>query len=163
MNISVRRSAVQCCLGLVPGVADTVIEGQTDTTRAIAGMVFSGASQRFPDVRMIFCHAGGTMPSVNERLVLLAKTPRYQQAVPAGFLAEAGKFYYDTATTSNAASMSAIRKLVSPSHMVFGTDFPFRGIADQAQALNASGVFTAAELDGINRGNAVAMLPRLQG
>jgi hypothetical protein len=85
---------------------------------------------------MIFVHAGGTMPSVNERLVLLAKTPRYQQALPNAFLAEAAKFYYDTATTSNAAAMSAIRKLVPPSHMIFGTDFPFRGIADQAQALN---------------------------
>jgi predicted TIM-barrel fold metal-dependent hydrolase len=82
--------------------------------------------------------------------------------LPAGFLSEAAKFYYDTATTSNAATMAAIRKLVPPSHMVFGTDFPFRGIADQVQALNASGVFSATELDGINRGNAVAMLPRIQ-
>ena len=99
---------------------------------------------------------------MNERLVLLAKTPRYQQVLPAGFLAEAAKFYYDTATTSNAVTMAAIRKLVPPSHIVFGTDFPFRGITDQAQALNASGVFTTAELDGINRANAATLLPRLR-
>jgi 6-methylsalicylate decarboxylase len=164
-----RRNAVvfvhpptpQCCTNLVPGIGDTVIEAQTDTTRAIAGMIFSGASQRYPNIRMIFCHAGGTMPSVNERLALLAKTPRYQPVLPGGFLAEASKFYYDTATTANVATMSAIRKLVPPSHMVFGTDFPFRGITDQAQSLNASGVFTAVELDAINRGNAAALLPRI--
>jgi 6-methylsalicylate decarboxylase len=160
--VFVHPPTVRCCMSLVPGVADTVIEAQTDTTRAIAGMIFSGASQRFPDVRMIFCHAGGTMPSVNERLVLLAKTPRYQPVLPAGFLSEAARFYYDTATTSNAVTMAAIRKLVPPSHMLFGTDFPFRGIVDQAQALNASGVFTTAELDGINRANAATLLPRLR-
>ena len=160
--VFVHPPTAQCCVNLVPGIPDTVIEGQTDTTRAIAGMIFGGASQRFPAIRMIFCHAGGTMPSVNERLVLLAKTPRYQQVLPGGFLAEAAKFYYDTATTSNAVTTAALRKLVPTSHIVFGTDFPFRGIADQVQALNASGVFSAVELDGVNRGNAVAMLPRIQ-
>ena len=59
--------------------------------------------------------------------------------------------------------MAAIRKLVPPSHIVFGTDFPFRGITDQAQALNASGVFSAAELDGINRGNAVTITKQTAG
>ena len=160
--VFVHPPSAQCCANLVPGIPDTVIEAQTDTTRAIAGMIFGGASQRFPDVRMIFCHAGGTMPAVNERLALLAKTPRYQQSLPAGFLAEAAKFYYDTATTSNVITMTALRKIVPPSNIMFGTDFPFRGIADQRQALGASGVFTASELDRVNRSNAVALLPRLR-
>lgn len=149
-----------CCTGLVPGIPDTVIEAQTDTTRAIAGYVFSGAAQRYPNIRMIFCHSAGTMPAVNERLVLLAKAPQYTSVVPDGFLAAVGKFYFDVATTTNVAALSAIRKLVAPSHLVFGTDFPFRGISDQVAALDASGVFTAAELDGIHRGNAVALVPR---
>ena len=160
--VFVHPPTARCCVNLVPGVPDTVVEAQTDTTRAIAGMIFSGASQRFPDIRMIFVHAGGTMASVNERLILLAKTPHYQQVLPAGFVAEAGRFYYDTATTSNAVTMAAIRRLVPPSHMVFGTDFPFRGISDQVQALGASGVFTAAELDGIMHGNAASLLPRIR-
>ena len=119
--VFVHPPTARCCTGLVPGVADAVIETQTVTTRAIAGMVFSGAAQRFPELRRIFCHAGGTMPSVNERLVLLAKTPRYQSLLPAGFLAEAAN-------------------------------------ADHAQALDASGVFTPAELAGIHRNNAVTLL-----
>ena len=160
--VFVHPPSVRCCLNLVPGVADTVIEAQTDTTRAIAGMIFSGASRRFPDIRMIFVHAGGTMASVNERLALLAKTPKYQPVLPNGFLAEAARFYYDTATTSNAVTMAAIRKLVPVSNLVFGTDFPFRGIADQAQALSASGVFSVAELDAVNRGNAAGLLPRVR-
>lgn len=151
-----------CCSTLLSGIPATVIEGQTDTTRAIAGMIFSGASQRYPNIHMVFCHAGGTMPSVNERLILLAKSPRYQQVVQNGFLSEAAKFYYDTATTSNTAAMSAIRKLIPPSHIVFGTDFPFRGISDQLQALRASGVFAAAELDAIDRSNAIGLLPRIR-
>ncbi len=150
-----------CCKGLLPGIADTVIEVQTDTTRAIARMIFSGASQRFSNVRVIWSHAGGTMPSVNERLVLLAKDPRYAALLPQGFLYEAGKFYYDTATTSNATAMSALRRVASPSHIVFGTDFPFRGIDDQVRALTGSGIFKAAELSAIAHGNTVALLPRV--
>ena len=107
-------------------------------------------------------HAGGTMASVNERLSLLAKTPKYQHVLPNGFLAEAANFHYDTATTSNAVAMAALRKLVPPSRVVFGTDFPFRGITDQIQALDASGAFTAAELDGIHGRNAAALLPRIR-
>ena len=110
-----------------------------------------------------YLEEGGGHDHYFAKFAAAPRPARYQQVLPAGFLAEASKFYYDTATTSNAASMSAIRKLVPPSHIVFGTDFPSRGITDQAQALNASGVFTAAELDAINRGNAVALLPRLQG
>jgi predicted TIM-barrel fold metal-dependent hydrolase len=158
--IFVHPSLPVCCQSLLPNVADTVIEVQTDTTRAIARMVFGGASQRYPNVRIIWSHAGGTMPAVSERLALLAKDPRFTTLLPNGFVSEASKFYYDTATTSNVAAMSGLRRMIPASHILFGTDFPFRGIDDQVQALGA-GVFTAGELAAIAHGNPVALLPRL--
>jgi len=75
---------------------------------------------------MIFSHAGGTMPFLKRATGDLAKTPQYATQLPKGFLAEAARFYYDTAQASNPAAMSALRKVVPVSQIVFGTDYPFR-------------------------------------
>src|SRR5579871_1118910 len=39
-----------------------------DTTLAAAGLVFSGAVERFPRIRWVLCHLGGTIPYLVERL-----------------------------------------------------------------------------------------------
>jgi aminocarboxymuconate-semialdehyde decarboxylase len=39
-----------------------------DTTLATAKLVFSGVMERFPQIRWILCHAGGTIPYLAERL-----------------------------------------------------------------------------------------------
>jgi predicted TIM-barrel fold metal-dependent hydrolase len=143
-----------CCAGLVPGIGDATIEFGTDTTRAIVRMVFSGSSARYPDLRMIFSHAGGTMPFLIVRLI------KDSGAVPKGFPAEAGRFYYDTAQSAGFAAMSALKNVVPMSHIVFGTDFPYISAAQTAKGLKDSGVFTAQELAQIDSGNALQLFPR---
>lgn len=163
-----RRNAVvythptpaECCRNPLAGIPDTIVEYGTDTSRAITRTVFSGTSQKYPGIRMIFSHAGGSMPFMNERMVNLAKTPQYAKQLPGGFLAEAAKFYYDTAQASNAAAMSALKKTVPVSQIVFGTDYPFRTSIEHVEGLKACGVFSAAELRAIERGNVLKLLPR---
>ncbi len=58
----VHPTSPDCCRNIVPGVPDAAIEFGTDTTRTIARIVFGGAAARFPDIKWIFSHAGGTMP-----------------------------------------------------------------------------------------------------
>ncbi len=149
-----------CCRNPLAGIPDTIVEYGTDTSRAITRTVFSGTSQKFPDMRVIFSHAGGSMPFMNERMVNLAKTPQYVKQLPNGFLPEAAKFYYDTAQASNAAAMSALRKVVPVSRIVFGTDYPFRTSLEHVENLKACGVFNAAELRTIERDNALKFLPQ---
>ena len=120
-------TAANCCVNLVPTQQPVMIEFGTDTTRTIADIVFSGNARRFPDIRWIFSHAGGTMPFLIERFVrnpLL--DPKAKGAVPDGTLAELKRFYYDTAQTANKAAMSALAAIIPPSQIVFGTDFPYR-------------------------------------
>jgi len=163
-----RRSAViythptpaDCCRNPLAGIPDTIVEYGTDTSRAITRTVFSGTSQKYPNIRVIFSHAGGSMPFMNERMVNLAKTAQYARQLPQGFLAEAAKFYYDTAQASNPAAMSALRKIVPVSQIVFGTDYPFRTSIEHVENLKACGVFNAAELRAIERENATKLLPR---
>ena len=81
----VHPAVPDCCRNIVPGVGDAAIEYGTDTTRAIARMVFSGTAQRFPDARMIWSHAGGTMPFLIERFTRMAESPEYAAQLPQGF------------------------------------------------------------------------------
>jgi predicted TIM-barrel fold metal-dependent hydrolase len=149
-----------CCKNLLPNVGDGAIEWGTDTTRAIANMVFGGAAARYPNVRMIWSHGGGTMPFLVERFTTMAQSAALAPKFPKGFAGEAAKFYYDTAQVSNPAAMSALRKVVPMSQIVFGTDYPFRTSAEHVKGLQECGVFSAQDLRLIDRGNAATFLPR---
>lgn len=155
-------TAANCCVNLVPTQQPVMIEFGTDTTRTIADIIFSGNARKFPDIKWIFSHAGGTMPFLIERFVrnpLLV--PAAKDTVPEGTLAELKRFYYDTAQTSNKASMSALAAIIPTSQILFGTDFPYRTGKDHVEGLRKAGVFSEDEMSAIERGNALKLLPRL--
>jgi predicted TIM-barrel fold metal-dependent hydrolase len=149
--------AANCCRNLVPGVNDATIEFGTDTTRAIARYVFSGSAKRYPNVRMIFSHAGGTMPFLIGRFDLWSRTPPNPEIVPEGFRAHARTFYYDVAQATDLVSLTALKTVVPTEHILFGTDYPFRSSLEHVELLHESGVFTAEELRGIEREHAAAL------
>lgn len=152
-----------CCLNIASGVPPVIIEYGTDTTRTIASLVFSGAAQRWPDIRWIFSHAGGTLSAVTERFTVQAPSlPGYKER---GFdgarvLADLRRFHYDTAQAANPVAMAALQRYIPVSQIVYGTDYPYRTAAEHTQGLAA--VFSGAELRAIERENALRLLPRLQ-
>jgi 6-methylsalicylate decarboxylase len=152
-----------CCKNLLSGVATAAIEYGADTTRAIARMVYSGASKRYPDIRMIFSHAGGTMPFLIGRF---ADRVPPKGANPANwrtdFQAEVGKFYYDTAQAYHPVPMTALRHVVPMSQIVFGTDYPYRSSLENTKGLMEGGVFDPEELRAIKNENVLNLLPRLK-
>ena len=148
-----------CCENMMPGIPDSAIEYGTDTTRAIARMIFSGSSRRYPNVRMIFSHAGGTMPFLNQRFVRIAeRDPRYTSVLPDGFLPEARRFYYDTAQAAHPAAMASLMEIIPLSQVVFGTDYPFMTLAENVAGLEDCGIFTSSQLVAIGRSNALALI-----
>lgn len=149
-----------CCNNLLPGIPPTVIEYGTDTTRTITDLVFSGTAARCPDLRFIFSHAGGTLPFLTERMVKVPVIdPKMAARVPRGVLHELRRFYYDTAWSAHPGALASLTQLVDSSHILFGSDFPYRTGEDHVQGLAAYG-FSAAERRAIERGNAQALLPR---
>lgn len=158
--IYVHPSVPDCCLNLVPGISDPAIEYGTDTTRAIARMVFGGAAQRYPDIRLIWSHAGGTMPFLIERFIRMAQLPEHASKFPHGFLPEAHRFFYDTAQVANHTALTCAREVIPDSHFLFGSDFPYRSAAEHVEGLEICGVFNSAQLDAIARGNVAALLPK---
>jgi predicted TIM-barrel fold metal-dependent hydrolase len=157
--IAVHPTAASCCRSLDYGVAPGSIEYGTDTTRAIIGVAFSGDATRFPEIRFIWSHAGGSLPFLAGRVDGGSRAAT--DALPNGFIAQAGKFYYDLAGAANKGAVASLLQLVKPSQILFGTDFPPGGsAAAEAAAIASTDMFDEAGLRAVNRDNAVRLLPR---
>jgi predicted TIM-barrel fold metal-dependent hydrolase len=141
---------------------DAMIEYGTDTTRAIANMVFSGTSRRCADLNIIWSHAGGTMPFLIYRFLKTAGIPVNAQKLPDGVIAELKRFYYDTAQASHAVLLTALRQVVGLSHACFGSDYPWGQSDACVSELKEAGVLSAEEMSGIDSGNILPLLPRFK-
>jgi 6-methylsalicylate decarboxylase len=167
----VHPTTPRCCGGLLPGVPDNIIEYQTDTTRAIASVIFNGVTERYPRIRFIFSHGGGTVPYLVERFLggtaaeivpgILTEGQRgpYVPHQPSGgALAHLRRLYYDTAQCANPVAMRALRTVVPLSQILFGSDYFYRSVAKTAEQLRGCGVFQAGELESVGAGNARELL-----
>jgi predicted TIM-barrel fold metal-dependent hydrolase len=47
-----------------------MLEFLFDSTRAVSDLVLDGALTRYPDIRWVFTHGGGTLPLVTDRIQL---------------------------------------------------------------------------------------------
>lgn len=159
--VHVHPTAANCCRNLDYGVAPGTMEYGTDTTRAMIGVTFSGDAARFPDIRFIWSHAGGSAPFLAGRIDGGSRNAK--DRMPNGFIAEAKKFFYDTAGAANRGAMASLLELVTPAQILFGTDFPPGGTGRQvAQLLAELRMFDASAMRAIDRENAVRLLPRLK-
>jgi predicted TIM-barrel fold metal-dependent hydrolase len=151
-----------CCANLKYGIPAVDIEWATDTTRTIASLIFSGTAARFPEIRWIFSHGGGTMPFLLSRFQYEEKTMREREArLPKGLMYELRKFYYDTAQANHPGALSALLQVVTPAQIVFGTDYPFRTGAEVNGGL-AAWKFATRDRLAIERENALRLLPSLK-
>src|SRR5262249_10657148 len=141
-------------------VPDAAIEYGTDTTRAIFNFVLTGTSRRCPDLKMIWSHAGGTMPFLIYRFLKTADIPANRQHVPQGLIAELKKYYYDTAQASHAVLLTALRQVVGLDHAAFGSDYPWGFSEMNVREIDEANVLSAAERRGIDFANILPLLPR---
>jgi len=56
-----------CCRNLIAEVPTSTIEYATDTSRTMASILFTGTAVRYPGIRWIFSHGGGTVPFLLSR------------------------------------------------------------------------------------------------
>ena len=170
----VHPTTAACCANLLRAVPDNVIEYAVDTTRAIANVIFSGVTVRYPNIRFIFSHGGGTVPFLIERFLggtsaeivpgvrTTGQAGRFvPQQPPRGALAELRSLHYDTAQCSNPLAMRALRTLVPVSQILYGSDYFYRTNVETADALRHCGAYDARELEAVGGGNARRLLAHL--
>jgi predicted TIM-barrel fold metal-dependent hydrolase len=158
--VYVHPTTPDCCRALVPGIPPGSIEYATDSTRTIAHVVFSGTAMKFPDIRWIFSHSGGTLPFLTGRFIRLAAERKNPQ-LPNGPMPEFRKFYYELAQGNTPGQIAALLKMVPVAQVMYGTDYPFRPGAEVNEGIAAYG-FSAADIAAIERDNALKLLPRLK-
>jgi predicted TIM-barrel fold metal-dependent hydrolase len=158
--VFVHPTAAACCINLIPGVAPGVIEYGTDTTRAMLSILCNGAAVKFPDIRFIWSHAGGSAPFFAGRIE--ASIPRLKDhatRLPHGAIHEMKKFFYDVAGAANRGALMSLLEMVATTQVLFGTDYPSGFSSDIIAGLATLG-FPEADLAAINRSNALKLFPR---
>jgi len=151
-----------CCRDIKDEVGPGTIEWATDTTRTAASLLFSGTAARYPDIRWILSHGGGTTPYLLGRFVRQeVEMKEKEQRLPKGLMYELRKFYYDTAQANHPGALDALLKLAPISQIMYGTDYPFRTAAEESEGLKAQR-FPSKDLLAIERENALRILPRLK-
>ena len=158
--VYVHPTTPQCCGSLVLGIPPSSIEYATDSTRTIAHLVFSGTAMKFPDIRWLFSHSGGTLPFLTGRFIRLAEE-RKPAHLPNGPLPEFRRFHYELAQGNTPGQIAALLKMVPMSQVLYGTDFPFRDGAEVNAGIAAYG-FNPKEIRSIEREVALKLIPRLK-
>ncbi|SOY61653.1 putative TIM-barrel fold metal-dependent hydrolase [Cupriavidus taiwanensis] len=143
-----------------------VLEFPCDTSRAALNLILRGVTERHPRIRWILSHAGGFLPYIGWRASLVNAMSEFQHAIPQGFLTYLRRFYFDTALSPSPISMAALRELVEPDHILFGSDFPYAPAAAtslQVRTLEGSTIWDETVRHGIDRTHALRLFPRYAG
>jgi predicted TIM-barrel fold metal-dependent hydrolase len=161
----------------VPGVpSQSTIEYGTHTTRTILSLLESRMAVRYPNIRWVFAHAGGTMPFLLSRIVgrklpvgpdgLVMLDPGDQSRNNGQErLDTLRRFYYETAQQTNVIALGALRRVVPITQIVFGTDYPASDSGGRAtpiadHAIGLAGVFSGNDLRAVESDNALRLFPK---
>jgi 6-methylsalicylate decarboxylase len=144
---------------------DGQVELTTDTARAIANLLFHGVPERFPNIRWIMPHAGGTMPMNIYRLRNMRRLPHVAERLPKPMEAYLAGFWYDIAQAVLPPTLRIIQEIAGTGRLLFGTDYPYsaRGeavISDAIDGVGAFNGFDAAQRRSVERENAQKLFPR---
>lgn len=150
-------AAVDCCVNMVPAVPMAILEFMFDNARAIVSLLAGGTFTRCPDIRFIFSHCGGALPAIAGRVTGWART--LGDRLPQGALHELKRLNFDTASMANPMSFGAVLKMVPPTQVFFGSDYPWNGLAVVKEPLRGLGL-ASADLHAIEEGNARRVFPR---
>jgi len=151
-------AAVDCCVNMLPDVPMAILEFMFDTARAITSLLASGTFMRCPDIRFIFSHCGGAIPTIAGRIN--GWSASFRDRAPKGALHELSRLNFDTASMANPATFGAVLKLVSASQVFYGSDFPWGTMAAAKNPLRALGL-NADDLYAIEEGSARRLFARL--
>jgi predicted TIM-barrel fold metal-dependent hydrolase len=124
--VYVHPTTPNCCGKIVPGIGLRRSNSQPTPPAPSPTFVFSGVATKFPDIRWIFSHAGGTLPFLTARLEIVAQ----QKKMAGGAAPILRKFYYELAQGNTPGQLAALLKMVPISQVLYGTDYPFRNGAE---------------------------------
>jgi aminocarboxymuconate-semialdehyde decarboxylase len=130
-----------------------------DTSLAAAKLIFSGVVERFPQIKWVLCHAGGTLPYLAERLdrgfEAFKECRENIDRPPSEYLKD---FYYDTVNFDPRALQLAV-DFAGADHVLAGSDYPHQiGSLEKMIAVMEALNLSEADKEKIRSGNAQELL-----
>ena len=92
-----------------------------DTTFTLARLALCGFFDRYPNIKIIAAHVGGTLPFLAPRIERAFREGKSQNR-PSHYFS---KLFYDTSGPTHEAILAAVAKMFGSEQIVFGTDYPF--------------------------------------
>ena len=166
--------------GINAGIPNFMAEYLFDTTRAALNLLFYDVLDRYPNIRFVLSHAGGTLPYIAWRVASIvhrqvAVEPMKTQ-YPSRFVQRHGAdltadtilsrlklFWYDTALSPGPQTLGALLQVANPERILFGGDWPYCPsvlVGDMIEALHQNPLLDEKQIDAIERGNALQLFPR---
>jgi predicted TIM-barrel fold metal-dependent hydrolase len=156
-------------------IPNSLIEGPFETTRAVTNLIYTGTTDRCPDIKYILAHGGGTIPFLAWRIALSKYSKKeirpsifrmfhdfLIKKSPDTGLNILKNMYYDTGLTSSSYALKAMQEFVGPSKIVFGSDLPFseKVVSMVTNDLEKYEGFTKEDLELINYKNCLELFPQ---
>lgn len=148
-------------------VEPPVTEFTFDTTRVMFDLILRGQIDKYPHIRWVLAHFGGTLPFLAGRLRTVEHSgrDRFSEFRSRGrpVLDYIRSFYYDSAMSSTPINIRALTELVGADHLVYGSDSPHA--PEMMVTLNTADVDAIADAeakDALNFGNAERLLKGLR-
>lgn len=96
-----------------------------DTALAVGKMILDGFLDRYPNIKVIAAHAGGTLPYLAGRMDLFfeQRTPPSERKISEPPSKHLARLYYDS-ITFQPTSLKLCLEMGGPDHVMFGTDYP---------------------------------------
>jgi predicted TIM-barrel fold metal-dependent hydrolase len=139
-----------------------LVEFPLATTRVAANLIFSGALERFPRIKFILAHFGGTVPYLAWRLSMAPLIDeRFRAYTPQRVTDLVRSFYFESAQAAGPGVVAALAETADPQRLLFGTDWPYcpPSVTVAGDATLAASTLTSSD---ILHANTVRLFPRLQ-
>ncbi|HEX3721503.1 MAG TPA: amidohydrolase family protein [Nitrolancea sp.] len=129
---------------LGPYYLRNLLGNPTETAQAGARLLFSGVLERYPELKIILSHGGGTLPHLIGRLQHGFEVRPECHQFSDDPIARMNRFYYDT-VVFNPMILRHVIDIVGIEQVVLGTDFPFdMGETDPVDFVSTAGLSTEA-------------------
>mgnify|MGYP003667548141 CR=1 FL=1 len=140
-----------------------LIDYPFETTRVAVNLIFKGVTTRYPDIRFILSHSGGTLPFLAHRVAVFDRQTPFRDNYPDGALACIRRFWFDTALSGDALPLAGLCGVADKSRILFGTDYPYvtEAVAQaETEGFERWDGFTDAERAKVDHANAAMLFPR---
>ena len=96
-----------------------------ETTRTMTHLIQNGTLDRYPNIKFVLAHLGGTLPFLAQRLDLYRDWTGMNEKVAHDMSWYLQKMYFSSELTYGAANFACVEKFAGYDHILCGCDYPF--------------------------------------